>query len=82
MSDPRVEQIKQTLIGDQSGIKLDDIRVFLGPSRQYDQGFGDFICNNFCTVTPVIIRVGKSLFKTSAESLKEGSTICDSFKSA
>ena len=82
MSDPRVEQIKQALIGGQSGSGLDDIRVYMGPSRQYGQGFGDFIRNIFRTVTPVIMRVGKTLFKTSAESLKEGSSIGDSFKSA
>ena len=82
MSDPRVEQIKQALIGGQSGSGLDDIRVYMGPSRQYGQSVGDFIRSIFRTVTFVIMRVGKTLFKTSAESLKEGSSIGDSFKSA
>ena len=54
----------------------------MGPTRQYGKGFGDFICNIFRTVTPVIMHVGKTLLKTSAESLKEGSSIGDSFKSA
>ena len=54
----------------------------MGRSCQYGQDFGDFIRNIFCTVTPVITRVGKTLLKTSAESLKEGSSIGYSFKSA
>ena len=70
MSDLRVKQIKQALIGGQSGSELDDIRVYMGPSRQYDQGFGYFIRNIFRTVTPVIMRVGNTLLKSSAESLK------------
>ena len=81
MSDLCVEQIKETLIVSQSGSRIDDIRV-MGSSRQFNQGFGDFICNICFTVTPVIMRVGKTLFKTSAESIKEGSSIGDSFKSA
>ena len=82
MSDPRVEQIKQALIGGQSGGGLHDIRVYMGPCRQYGQGFGDFIRNIFRAVTPVIMRVGKTLFRTSTESVKEGSLIGDLFKSA
>ena len=69
MSYPRVEQIKQALIGGNSRCGLDDIRVYMGFSRQYVQNCGDFIRIIFCTVTPVIMRVGKTLFKTSVESL-------------
>ena len=75
MSDPRVKQIKQALIGGQSRGGLDDIRVYMGPSRQYGQGFVDIICNIFRTVTPVIMRVGKTLFKISAKSLKKAARL-------
>ena len=70
MFDSRVEQIKQTLIGVQFGGWVEYIRVYMGPSRQYDQCFDDLIRNIFRTMTPVIMRVGKTLFKTSALSLK------------
>ena len=62
MSDPRVEQIKQALIGGHSGSGLVYIRAYMGPSRQYGQGCRDFIRNIFRSVTPVIMPVGKALF--------------------
>ena len=77
MSDPCVEQIKQALLSGQSGSGLDEIRVYMGPRRQYGEGFGDI-----CMVMPVIMRVAKTLFKTSSESLNNGSSIGYSFKSA
>ena len=58
----RLEQIKQVLIVGQSSSKLDDMFVYMGQSRLYGHGFGDFICNIFRTVTPVIMRVGKALY--------------------
>lgn len=82
MSDPRVEQITKALLSNQSGGGLDDIRVYMGPSRQFGQGFGDFIRNALRTAVPVIMRVAKTLFKSSSESLKDGNSIGDSFKSA
>ena len=75
MSDPRVEEIKQALIANQSARGLDDICVYMGPSRQYGQGFGDFIRNVIHTAAPVVMRIAKTLFKTSSDSLKEGSSI-------
>ena len=82
MSDPRVEQIKQPIISSQSGSGLDDISVYMGPCRQYGQGFDDVIRSCFRIVLPVIMRAVKTLFKTSSESLNNGSSIGDSFKSA
>ena len=82
MSDLRLEQIKQTLINGQYGSWHDDIRLYIVPSRQYIQSFNYFIRNNFRTMTPVIMPVGKKLIKTSAQSLKVNSLISDSFKSA
>ena len=82
MSDSRVEQITQALFSNQSGGSLDDIRVYMGPSRQFGQGFGDFICNALRTAAPVIMRVAKTLFKSSSESLTNGNSIGYSFKSA
>ena len=82
MSDLRVEEIKQALIVNQSGTGLDDIRVYMRPSRQYCQGFGDFIGNVIHTAAPVVMRIAKTLFKTSSDSLKKGSSIGDSFKAA
>ena len=63
MSDPRVEHITQALLSNQSGGGLDDICVYIGPSRQFGQGFGDFIRNALRTAVPVIMRVAKTLLK-------------------
>ena len=82
MSDPRVELIKQALSGEQSGGGLDDIRVYMGPSKQVGRGFGDVIRNIGLKIVPVLFRAAKTLFKTSSESLKDGGSIGDSFKSA
>jgi len=38
MSDPRVEQMKLAMSGEQSGGGLDDIRVYMGFSKQAGQG--------------------------------------------
>ena len=54
----------------------------MGPSRQFVQGFGDFICYTFRTAAPIIIRVAKTLFKSSLESLNDVISIGDFFKSA
>ena len=54
----------------------------MGSSRQYGQGFGDFIRNVIHTAAPKVIKIAKTLFKTSSDSLKEGSSIGDSFKAA
>ena len=43
MSDPRVEQITQAFLSNQSRGGLDDICVYMAPSGQFGQGFGDFI---------------------------------------
>ena len=80
MSYPRVEQITHAHFSNQSRGGLFDIRVYMGPSRQLGQGFGDFICNALRTAAPVIMRVAKTLFKSSSESLKGGNSIGDSFK--
>ena len=82
MCDPRVEQITKASTSNQSGGKLDDIRVYMGLNRQFGQGFGDFIRNAVRTAAPVIMRVAKTLFKFSSESLKDGNSIGDSFYSA
>ena len=82
MSDFRVEQITQALLSNQSEGGLDDIRVYMGPSRQFGQGFGDFICNALRTAACVIMRVAQTLFKSSSESLKDGNSIGYSLKSA
>ena len=82
MSYPRVEEIKLALIANKSGSRLDDIRVYLGPIRQYGQGFGDFIRNVIPTAALVVMRIVTTLFKTSSDSLKESSSIGDSFKAA
>ena len=82
MSDPRVEEIKKALIANQSGSGLDDIRVYMGPSRQYGQGFNDFVRNIIHTAAPIVMRIAKTCFKTSSDSLKEGSSLGDSFKAA
>ena len=82
MSDPRVEQITQALLSNQSGGGLDEIRVYMGPSRQFGKGFGDFIRNSLRKTAPVIMRVEKTLSKFSSESLKDGNSIGDSVKSA
>ena len=37
MSDPRVEHITQALFSNQSEGNLDDIRVYLKPTRQFNQ---------------------------------------------
>ena len=77
MSDPRLEQITQALLSNQPGGGLDDIRVYMGPSRQLGQGFGDFIRNALSTTAFVIMRVAKTLFKSSSESLNDGNSIGD-----
>ena len=82
MSDPRVEQITQALLSNQSGGGLDDICVYIRPSRQFGHGFGDFIRNALRTAAPVIMLVAKTLFKSSSDLLKDGNSIGDSFKSA
>lgn len=79
MSDPRVEQIKLALSGEQSGAGLDDIRVYTG---QRGAGFANVIRSIYRTVAPIVMRVGKTLFKTSSDALKDGNSIGDSFKSA
>ena len=56
--------------------------VNMGPSRQICLAFGDFIHNAFRTAAPVIMRVAKTLFNFSSESLKDGNLIGDLFKSA
>jgi hypothetical protein len=81
MSDPRVEQIKLALSGEQSGGGLDDIRVYTGP-KQGGQGIGGILKSIFHTIAPVVLRVGKTLFKSSSQALKDGGSIGDSFKSA
>ena len=43
MSDPRVEQLKLALSGEQSGGGLDDIRVYMGSTKQVGQGLGDLL---------------------------------------
>ena len=65
MSDPRVKQITHALLSNQSGGGLDDIRVYMGPSRQFKQGFGYFICNAFSTATPVIMHLAKTLLSSA-----------------
>ena len=75
MFNPRVEQIKQAQIGGKPGSGLDDIRVYMRPSRQYNQGVGDFIRNIFRTVRPVIMHVNNTWVKTSAESLKKAASL-------
>ena len=60
MFDPRVEQITQALFSNQSGGGLDDIRVYMGSSRQVGQGFGDFIRNALRTA---LKHGGKALSK-------------------
>ena len=82
MSDPRVEQMKLALSGEQSGAGLDDIRVYTGPSKQGGGGLGDIIGRFVRWIAPTALRVGKTLFKSSSESLKDGGSIGDSFKSA
>ena len=82
MSDPRVEQITNALLSSQSGGGLNDICVYMGPSRQFGQGFGDFVRNALCTAAPIIMRVANTLFKSSSELLNDGNSIGDSFKSA
>lgn len=85
MSDPRVQSMIIALGGGgaQRGEGLDDIRVYTGaPRYQYGQGFGDVLRGIFRTVMPVVVRAGKTLFKTSAAALKDGSSIQESFKSA
>ena len=76
MSEPLVEQIKQALLSGESGSGLNDIRVYIRPSRQYGQGFGDIICR----LMPDIMRVAMTLITTYSESLNNGSSIGDSFK--
>ena len=81
MSDLRVRQITQARFSNQSGDRLDDICVYMGPIRQFSQGFSDFIRNAFRSAAPVIMSVAKTLFKSSSESLKDGNSIRDLFKS-
>lgn len=85
MSDPRVEQMKLALSGEQSGGGLDDIRVYTGPTKQIGQGLGDLLGHfgRFARwVAPIAMRIGKTLFKSSSAALKDGGSIGDSFKSA
>ena len=82
MSDPRVEQMKLALSGEQSGAGLDDIRVYMGPSKQGGGGLGDLIGRFVRWIAPTALRAGKTLLKSSSESLKDGGSIGDSFKSA
>ena len=77
MSDPRVELIKQALSGEQTGGGLDDIRVFMGLSKQIGRGFGEVIRNIGLNIAPILFRAAKTLFKTSSESLKDGGSIGD-----
>ena len=72
MSDPRVEQITQALLSNQSGGRLDEIRVYIGPSRQFGQGFGDFIRNALRTAAPVIMRVAKTFLSLAPSHYKTG----------
>ena len=72
MSDYRVEQITQAILSNQSKGGLYDIRVYMGPSRQFGQEFGDYIRNAFRKAAPVIMRVATTLFKSSSKSLKTG----------
>ena len=81
MSDPRVEQMKLALSGEQSGAGL-DIRVYMGPSKQGVGGLGDLIGRFVQWIAPTALRAGKTLLKSSSESLKDGGSIGDSFKSA
>ena len=82
MSDPRVEQLKLALSGEQSGGGLDDIRVYMGSPKQVGNGLGDLLGRFGRWAAPIVMRVGKTLFKSSSSALKEGSSIGDSFKSA
>ena len=70
MSDPRVKQIKQALISNQSGRGINDIRVYMGLCRHYCQGFKDVIHNEIRIVAPVRMRAVKTLCKTSSKSVK------------
>ena len=82
MGEVSVEDLKAVLRG-QSGGGLDDIRVYMGaPRYQYGQGFGDVVRGIFRSVFPVLVRAGKTLFKSSADALKEGGDVGSSFKSA
>ena len=82
MSDPRVEQMKLALSGEQSGAGLEDIRVYMGSPKQYGQGIGDLLGRFGRWFAPLALKVGKTLFKSSSDALKDGSSIGDSFKSA
>ena len=72
MSNPCVDQITQAFLSNQSEGELEDICVYMGPSRQFGHGFSDFICNALRTKAPVIMRVANILFESSAESLING----------
>ena len=82
MSNQRVEKIKQALIANQSKRRLDYIRVYMKPSRQYGHDFGNFVRNVIHTAAPVVMRIAKTLFITSSDSLKISSSISDSFTAA
>ena len=77
MSDPRVEQITQAILSNQSEGGLDDISVYMKPSWKFAQGFADLIRNALRTAAPVIMRVAKTLLKYNSESLKDGNSIDD-----
>lgn len=82
MDEVSVEDLKATIKG-QTGGGLEDIRVYMGaPRYQYGQGFGNVIRGIFRSVFPVLIRAGKTLFRSSADALKDGGDIGSSFKSA
>jgi hypothetical protein len=85
MSDPRVEQMKLAMSGEQSGGGLDDIRVYMGPSKQAGQGLSGILGSLGRLgrwITPIALKIGKRLIKSSSEALKDGNSMGDSFKAA
>jgi hypothetical protein len=85
MSDPRVEQLKLAMSGEQSGGGLDDIRVYMGSPKQSGQGLGGLLgplarFGRF--IAPIALKIGKKIFKSSSDALKDGNSLGDSFKSA
>ena len=82
MSDPQVKQNKQAVIGQQSGGGLNDIRVYMGPSKQIGRGFGNVFKNIGMKIIPVVISTAKKWFTSSSEAFKYGASIGDSFKAA
>ena len=85
MSDPRVEQLKLVMSGEQSGGGMDDIRVYMGPTRQSGQGLGGIlapIARFGRWLAPIALKIGKSIFSNSSAALKDGNSIGDAFKSS